>query len=127
MCATVADLVVGGWLIDHLITRGYDETPVRKTVLVLGTLPGLAVFGATFTTDPVWAILWISIALSGLAAAAPVGWSIPSLIAPRGGTATIGGIMNFFNNMIGVVAPITTGYIVGRESFTAASWLPAPC
>jgi len=73
----------------------------------------LAVFGATFTTDPVWAILWISIALSGLAAAAPVGWSIPSLIAPRGGAATIGGIMNFLNNMMGVVAPITTGYIVG--------------
>jgi hypothetical protein len=69
MCATIADLVVGGWLIDHLIKRGYDETPVRKTVLVLGMLLGLAVFGATFTTDPVWAILWISIALSGLAAA----------------------------------------------------------
>ena len=121
MCATIADLVVGGWLIDHLIKRGYDETPVRKTVLVLGMLLGLAVFGATFTTDPVWAILWISIALSGLAAAAPVGWSIPSLIAPRGGTATIGGIMNFLNNMMGVVAPITTGYIVGAtQSFTGA-------
>ena len=53
MCATVADLVVGGWLIDHLIKRGYDETPVRKTVLVLGMLLGLAVFGATFTIDPV--------------------------------------------------------------------------
>lgn len=71
LCATVADLIVGGWLIDHLIQRGYDETPVRKTVLVLGMLLGLAVFGATFTTDPVWAILWISVALSGLAAAAP--------------------------------------------------------
>ena len=82
-CATVADLVVGGWLIDHLIARGYDETPVRKTVLVCGMLLGLAVFGATFTTSPIWAVVWISIALSGLAAAAPVGWSIPSLIAPQ--------------------------------------------
>lgn len=27
VCATIADLVVGGWLIDHLIARGYDETP----------------------------------------------------------------------------------------------------
>ena len=120
-CATVADLVVGGWLIDHLIARGYDETPVRKTVLVCGMVLGLAVFGATFTTSPVWAVAWISIALSGLAAAAPVGWSIPSLIAPRGGTGTIGGIMNFLNNMMGVVAPVTTGYIVGAtHSFTGA-------
>ena len=55
---------------------------MRKTVLVLGMLLGLAVFGTTLTTDPVWAIVWISVGLSGLAAAAPVGWSIPSLIAP---------------------------------------------
>ena len=121
ICATVADLIVGGWLIDHLIARGFAETPVRKTVLVTGMLLGLAVFGATLTTSPVWAIAWISIALSGLAAAAPVGWSIPSLIAPRGATGTISGIMNFLNNLMGAVAPITTGYIVGAtHSFTGA-------
>jgi hypothetical protein len=55
-----------------LLARGYDETPVRKTVLVVGMLLGLAVFGATVTTNPVWAIVWISVALSGLAAASPV-------------------------------------------------------
>lgn len=119
-CATVADLIVGGWLVDHLIARGFGETAVRKGVLVAGMLVGLTVFGASQTTDPDWAILWISIALSGLAAAAPVGWSIPSLIAPRGGTGTIGGIMNFFNNVMGIVAPIATGYIVqATGSFTA--------
>ena len=48
-------------------------------------------------------------------------WSIPSLIAPRGGTGTIGGIMNFFNNLMGVVAPVVTGYIVAAtHSFSAA-------
>ena len=125
ICATIAGLGVGGWLIDHLIARGYDETPVRKTVLVLGMLLGLAVFGATATTDPVWAIVWISVALSGLAAASPVGWSIPSLIAPRGGTGTIGGIMNFLNNMMGVVAPVTTGYIVGATGSFVGAFLAA--
>jgi MFS transporter, ACS family, D-galactonate transporter len=94
---------------------------VRKAVLVIGMLFGLAVFGAVFTTEPNWAILWISIALGGLAAAAPVGWSIPSLIAPKGGTGTVGGIMNFVNNLMGVVAPVTTGYIVGlTNSFSGA-------
>jgi MFS transporter, ACS family, D-galactonate transporter len=123
--ATIAGLGVGGWLIDHLIARGYDETPVRKTVLVVGMLLGLAVFGATVTTNPVWAIVWISVALSGLAAASPVGWSIPSLIAPRGGTGTIGGIMNFLNNMMGVVAPVTTGYIVGATGSFVGAFLAA--
>ena len=125
ICATVAGLGVGGWLIDHLIARGYDETPVRKTVLVVGMLLGLAVFGATVTTNPVWAIVWISVALSGLAAASPVGWSIPSLIAPRGGTGTIGGIMNFLNNMMGVVAPVATGYIVGATGSFVGAFLAA--
>lgn len=119
--ATLSDLLVGGWLIDHLIARGHDETRVRKGVLLGGMLLGLAVFGATTTNDPVIAIIWITIALSGLAAAAPVGWSLPSLIAPHGGTGTVGGIMNFANNMMGAVAPIVTGYIVGStHSFTNA-------
>ncbi len=60
--ATIADLAVGGWLIEHLVTRGYDQTPVRKTVLAIGMLLGLAVFGATFATNPGRAILWVSIA-----------------------------------------------------------------
>ncbi|HVJ35467.1 MAG TPA: MFS transporter [Terriglobia bacterium] len=121
ICATIADIVVGGWLVDHLVKKGHDETKVRKGILVIGMLFGLAVFGATQTTDPRWAITWISIALAGLSAAAPVGWSIPSLIAPKGGTGTIGGIMNFVNNLMGVIAPIVTGFIVGAtQSFSNA-------
>jgi MFS-type transporter involved in bile tolerance (Atg22 family) len=83
------------------------------------------VFGATRTTDPHWAIFWISIALAGLAASAPIGWSIPSLIAPQGGTGTIGGIMNFLNNMMGVVAPIVTGIIVGATNNFEMAFLVA--
>ena len=123
--ATVADLVAGGWLIDVLIARGYEETRVRQTVLVGGMLMGLAVFGATLTNDPTWAIVWISIALSGLAAAAPVGWSLPSLIAPRGGTGTIGGIMNFANNVMAIAAPIVTGAIVQATGSFQGAFLVA--
>ena len=123
--ATVADLVVGGWLIDHLIARGHDETRVRKAVLVCGMVLGLAVFGATMTTNPMWAIVWISIALGGLASAAPVGWSLPSLIAPKGGVGTIGGIMNFVNNLMGVAAPVVTGFIVGATNSFANAFLIA--
>lgn len=119
--ATIADLLIGGWLVDWLIMRGFDESRVGKMVLVAGMLLGLAVFGATMTTDPFWAVFWISVSLSGLAFAAPVGWSIPSLIAPKGGTATIGSIMNFANNAAGIAAPVITGYIVaGTESFKGA-------
>ncbi|MFS8046588.1 MFS transporter [Rhizobium sp. BR 314] len=119
--ATASDLLIGGWLIDHFIRKGHDESRVRKTIIVLGMLMGLAVVGAGLTADPYWAILWITISLSGLAAAAPAGWSIPALIAPKGGAATVGGIMNFLNSVTGIAAPIITGFIVGAtQSFSRA-------
>jgi len=118
-CASVSDLLVSGWLIDHLIRKGHDETRVRKTVLVTCMCIGIAVLGATTTTRPFIALAWISLALSGIGAVGAVVWSLPSLIAPTGGAGTVGGIMNFANNMMGVVAPIVTGYVVGRyHSFT---------
>jgi MFS family permease len=119
--ATISDLFIGGWLIDRLIARGHDESRVRKTVLMGGMVLGLAVFGATRTTDPNWAILWISIALGGLASAAPVCWSLPSLIAPKGGVGSLSSLMNLSNNLMGAAAPVATGYILGAtNSFTDA-------
>ena len=120
--ATVTDLVIGGWLVDYLIQKGHEPTRVRKTLLlVTGMLMGLAIVGATTTTDPNVATVYISIALGGLAFSAPIGWSIPAIIAPRGSVGTVGGIMNFFNNVMGIVAPIVTGYIVGTtQSFSNA-------
>ena len=119
--AAIADLIVGGWLVDYLVQRGFEQTRVRKTIIVIGMLMGLTIIGAAYTTDPNVAIVWITIALTGLACTAPIGWSIPGLIAPRGGVGSIGGIMNFFNNAMGIAAPIVTGYIVaGTSSFANA-------
>ena len=59
--------------------------------------------------------------LGGLAAAAPVFWSMPSLLAPKGGVGTLGGLMNLGNNLMGATAPAVTGYLVAStNSFTTA-------
>lgn len=116
--ATLTDFIIGGWLVDFLISRGYNSTKVRKALIVLGMVLGLAVVGAAFTRNPNVAIFWITIALGGLAFAAPIGWSIPALVAPAGTVGTVGSIMNFFNNVMGILAPIVTGFIVaGTGSF----------
>ena len=112
LVAAVADLAVGGFLVDALIRRGLDPTRVRKTILVAGMLLGLTVIGATRTTDPNVAIVWITVALAGLAVSAPIGWSIPALIAPRGAVGSVSAIMNFANNVMSIVAPIVAGYVV---------------
>ncbi len=109
--ATVTDLI-GGGLADYLIHRGYDPSRVRKAILVCGTAFGLGILGAADAHTATRALIWISISLGGLAAAAPVGWSIPSMIAPRGSVGTVGGIVNFSNQLSGIAAPIITGYVV---------------
>ena len=110
--ATITDIVVGGWLVDYLIKRGNDPTRVRKTIFIIGMLMGIAIIGAAFTKSVPLIVMWLSIALGGLAFAAPVGWSIPSLIAPKGTVGVVGSIMNFFNNLAGIIAPLVAGYVL---------------
>jgi sugar phosphate permease len=102
----------GGWLADFLIQRGWDASRVRKTIVVVGTAFGLGILGAAHAHTATRALLWISVSIGGLAAASPVGWSIPSMIAPRGSVGSVGGIMNFSNQLSGIAAPIVTGYVV---------------
>ena len=126
LVATAGDLVVGGWLVDYLIRRGANPNRVRKTVLISGMACGLGIFGAAHPHSPTEALLWISLSIGGLSAAAPVGWSVPSLIARRPDVGKVGGIMNFSNQISGISAPIITGYVVhAYHSFALAFVIPA--
>ena len=118
--ATLTDLVVGGWLVDALIKRGWNAGRVRQIVLIGGTALGLGILGAASARGPIAALFWISISIGGLAAASPVGWSIPSLIAPRESVGTLGGIINFCNQLSAIAAPIVTGYVV--QATHSFSW-----
>lgn len=111
---TFTEYVIGGWLVNALIHRGWNASRVRQAVLVGGTAFGLGIFGAAGAHSPVSAVFWITVSLGGLSAASPVGWSIPSLIAPTGSVGTLGGIMNFGNQLSAIFAPIITGYIAAK-------------
>ncbi|MGA8941014.1 MAG: MFS transporter [Acidobacteriaceae bacterium] len=111
--ATFTDLTAG-LVSDALIQRGWNASRVRKIVLVCGTAFGLGIVGAAHAHTAFRALMWISISIGGLAAAAPIGWSIPSMIAPRGSVGTVGGIINFSNQLSGIAAPIITGYVVAE-------------
>ena len=119
--ATITDLLVGGWLVDTLIQRGCNASRVRQSVMVTGMAFGLAIFGAASAHTPWTAVVWISLALGGLAAAAPVAWTVPSLISPRESVGTLASVANCCGQAAAIVAPILTGYIVsGTHSFAAA-------
>ena len=124
--ATVCELSIGGWLTGYLIHRGWDASRVRQAVLLGGMACGLGIFGAAGARTPLTALAWISLSIGGLSAAAPVGWSVPSLIAPRSSVGSVGGILNFSNQISAIVAPVLTGYVVAishsfRWAFAAAA------
>jgi MFS transporter, ACS family, D-galactonate transporter len=121
LVATAMDLLIGGLLVDALIQRGWHASRVRMTVLVAGTAMGLGILGCAGSHSAVHILAWISVSIGGLSAAAPVGWSLPSLIAPRGSVGRVGGILNFSNQISGIAAPVVTGYLVyARHAFTGA-------
>ena len=74
---------------------------------------------------PTAALIWISLALGGLAAAAPVAWTVPSLIAPRESVGTLAGAVNLCGQIAAISAPIVTGYIVSASHSFAAAFVTA--
>jgi len=113
--ATVTDLLVGGWLVDALVRRGWKSSRVRTVVLIAGMTFGLGILGAVNAHTAGRALLWISISIGGLAASAPIAWSIPALIAPRSSVGKVGSIMNFASQLSAIAAPIVTGYLVAAH------------
>ncbi len=112
LLATATDLVFGGFLVDFLVQRGWNQSAVRRTVLIGGTAFGLGILGAAHAHSASQALIWITVSLSGLAAAAPVAWSLPSFIARRPDVGKVGGIINFAGQVSGIAASILTGYLV---------------
>ena len=125
--ATVAQFLIGGLLIDWLIRRGGDETRVRKTTIIACFLVGLTIIGAAFTRELFWALFWITVSVSALTTASTIGWSFPSLVAPRGGSGTVGSIMNTANSLMGTISPIVTGYIVSVTGSFSYAFIVAAC
>jgi MFS transporter, ACS family, D-galactonate transporter len=122
---TFTGLLIGGWLVDALLQRGYNANRVRQTVMVTGMAFGLAIFGAASARTPWAALIWISLALGGLAASAPVAWTVPSLVSPRESVGTLAGAVNLCGQIAAISAPIVTGYIVSETHSFAAAFVTA--
>jgi len=125
LVATLTDLLIGGLMVDLLVRRVRRPWLVRQAVLVGGLALGMGIYGARFAHTPAQAVTWISVCMAGLGAMAPVGWSIPSLIAPRESVGRIGGIMNFATQVAAILAPVITGYFARAHNFGGSFALAA--
>ncbi|HEY0786692.1 MAG TPA: MFS transporter [Acidobacteriaceae bacterium] len=123
--AAAAGFGIGGLLVDTLLRRGKNPDLVRRGVLVGGTAFGLCVLAPAFLHQPGTVVLCLTLAASGLAAASPVLWTLPSLLAPAGSTGRLGSILNLSNQVAAIAAPIVTGYISHQTHSFAYAFLLA--
>ncbi|WIV55031.1 MFS transporter [Amycolatopsis nalaikhensis] len=123
LVAVLAQFLVGGVVLDRLIARGGDETKARRIVLVISMLVSLSVAGAAYAGSVAVALVFLSIGAAGLAVSVPAGSSIVAVIAPEGCSGTLGGLVNFVANMIGIAAPIVTGAVVDVTGSFAGAFL----
>ena len=125
LCAAAAGFGVGGMLVDALVRRGRNADHVRRRVLVSGTAFGLFVLAPGFLHEPRIVLFCLALGASGLAAASPVLWTLPSLLAPPGSTGRVGAILNLANQLAAIAAPVVTGYISNSTHSFAGAFLVA--
>ena len=123
--AAASGFFIGGVLVDRLLRLGKNADLVRRSVLVGGMSFGLFVLAPVYLHEPRVVLICLTLGISGLAASSPVVWTLPSLLAPAGGTGRVGGIMNLSNQIAGITAPIVTGYISGSTHSFAGAFLVA--
>src|ERR1700723_180916 len=49
LIGTASEWLIGGWLVDRLLERGWNASSVRRTVLIGGTSMGLGIVGAAYS------------------------------------------------------------------------------
>jgi MFS transporter, ACS family, D-galactonate transporter len=111
---------LGGWVADRLISRGWDETRTRKTMITIGFIFGLLMIPAAITESANMAVvLIIGAGLVGLSTANQL--VIVQSCAPHDEVGVWTGFLNFAGNIGGVTAPLITGFLIAwTGSFVSA-------
>lgn len=112
----MAGVLCSGTLSDLLIKRKYSKTFARKLPIMLGLLvTTIMCFVNFFEDQPIIAIGILSIAFFANAFS-NLGWVVCSDVVPRKIIGTIGGFLNVFGNLSGIISPIVIGIILQKTN-----------
>ena len=128
-----ASSLISGKLSDRWIAAGASTTRVRKTMLGVGSV-GLGVSLATAAIAPDSVFVWL-LSAAGIFIGFSGGtcWTVTQTLAGPRVAGRWAGVQNFVGNFAGAVAPMLTGYLVGRTGrfywpfviAAAVSWIGA--
>jgi sugar phosphate permease len=110
--ASFSGNILGGYLSDRLIKRGWNPIRARKVILATGMLFPLAIIPSVYTDNATTAITLITIAVGGAGLAGGLFWATVSDLAPKGAEGKLAGLQNFVGNLAGWIAPVATGALV---------------
>jgi ACS family D-galactonate transporter-like MFS transporter len=116
----------GGWLGDYLIQRGASPTVSRKSIIGIGlTAATITVIAAVFTQQSWLAVTLLTLCVACLRTTTGSVNSLPIDLAPPSAVGSLTAIQNLFGNLAGMLAPITTGYLVNSTGSFVDSFLVA--
>jgi len=102
---------IGGWLADHLIKRGWNETRTRKGIVTAGWVTGLLLIPAGFAESNTTALICMfGAALVGLSTGNLL--AILQCCAPPDKVGIWTGVKNYSGNLGGIAAPLLMGYLL---------------
>ena len=121
LLATVTDLAFGGWLVDFLVQRGWNQSAVRRTVLIGGTASAWEFWARPTRTVPRRRSSGSPSRSAVLPRQRPWPGRCPRFIARPADVGKVGGIINFAGQISGIAASILTGYLVSAlHSYASA-------
>jgi MFS transporter, ACS family, D-galactonate transporter len=104
---------IGGWIADHLIRIGWNETRTRKGIVTVAFLTGLFLIPVAHVENTRSAVaLVVGGSLVGLATGNLL--VILQSCAPADEVGVWTGFENFTGNLAGIIAPIATGELIKR-------------
>ncbi|MDR3590369.1 MAG: MFS transporter [Negativicutes bacterium] len=112
--------LLGGYVSDWLLRRGFSLTIARKIPIITGLILSASIILANYVTAE-----WVVITVMSLAfffkGFGALGWVVVSDTSPKEMVGLSGGIFNFAGNMASIVTPIVIGYILNvTQSFNGA-------
>ncbi|EFF46256.1 D-galactarate:H+ symporter [Xanthomonas citri pv. aurantifolii str. ICPB 10535] len=103
--------VLGGYVSDRMVRRGYSLTVSRKTPIVIGMLMSVTMIGCNYVQAEWMVVGLMALAFFGKGIGA-LGWAVVADTSPKEIAGLSGGLFNTFGNIAGITTPIVIGYIV---------------
>lgn len=103
---------VAGWLTQKMLAKGIRTNIVMRSLLGFSAaIATCAILAVALVQDPHIAVVLLAVTLF-FGRFLGLYWSLPGTLTIRSQAGILGGMMNFFSNVGGVIIPIVTGFIV---------------